>query len=250
MENQFPGKPKVNYWMISTLILGILFLVMLFVNLSNFGMVGKDGIITPPPPEPPTPPVSSKGTVKTGTQLGEAKSHCADGLYLVTDEGKELIDGTGTTMLLLRLPGDADESSMLADQQYVGKQVEVVGKYPASEVFCQALTCGCEDSILVDQITIVDEQSRGVNQTTIVGQIVCLPPKNKTGSQTLECAYGIQNKDNKYYGLGFNPQDEISGKIEIILGREVAITGMLTLGQDSQYDSLGTIEVVSVEYTD
>jgi len=90
------------------------------------------------------------GTVMTGAQLGEVKNFCAEGLYLVTDDGY-LVDQT--QMLLLKVTDGADASSMLSDQQYVGKKVEVTGKYPAQEAFCEALTCACEDYILVDQVT-------------------------------------------------------------------------------------------------
>src|SRR5688572_31447389 len=89
------------------------------------------------------------GTVMTGAQLGEVKNFCAEGLYLVAEDGY-LIDQT--QMLLLKVSDGADASSMFSDQQYVGKKVEVTGKYPAQEVFCEALTCACEDHILVDQI--------------------------------------------------------------------------------------------------
>ena len=89
------------------------------------------------------------GTVRTGAELGEVKSFCAEGLYLVADDGY-LVDQT--QMLLLKVSDGADASNMFSDQQYVGKKVEVTGKYPAQEVFCEALTCACEDHILVEQI--------------------------------------------------------------------------------------------------
>ena len=157
-------KPKVNYWMVSTLILGVLLLVMLGINVSGLGIIKKNSeLITPPPPEPPIPPTISNtskfiGTVKTAAQLEEVKSYCSNGLYLVSDEGKDLIDGTGTKMLLLRLPGESNESRMLSDQKYIGQKVEVVGKYPAQEIFCEALICQCEDYILVDHINIVNKE--------------------------------------------------------------------------------------------
>lgn len=90
------------------------------------------------------------GTVMTGAQLGEVKNFCAEGLYLVADDGY-LIDQT--QMLLLKVSDGGDAASMFSDQQYVGKKVEVTGLYPAQEGFCEALTCACEDYILVDQIT-------------------------------------------------------------------------------------------------
>ena len=93
------------------------------------------------------------GTVMTGAQLGEVKNFCTEGLYLVADDGY-LVDQT--QMLLLKVIDGADEPSMLSDQHYVGKKVEVTGKYPAQEVFCDALMCACEDYILVDQIQITE----------------------------------------------------------------------------------------------
>jgi hypothetical protein len=91
------------------------------------------------------------GKVMAGAQLGEVKNYCAEGLYLVAEEGY-LVDQT--QMLLLKVADGADGSSMLSDQQYVGQKVEVIGKYPAQEVFCEALLCACEDYILVERIQI------------------------------------------------------------------------------------------------
>ena len=98
----------------------------------------------------PTDLKTFTGTVMTGAQLGEVKNFCAEGLYLVADDGY-LIDQT--QMLLLKVSDGADTSSMFSDQQYVGKKVKVTGKYPAQEVFCDALICDCEEYILVNQIT-------------------------------------------------------------------------------------------------
>jgi len=93
------------------------------------------------------------GSVMTGAQLGEVKNYCAEGLYLVADEGY-LVDQT--QMLLLRIPDEVNGTRMLSDQQYAGKKVKVTGKYPGQEVFCEALMCACEDYILVEQIQIIE----------------------------------------------------------------------------------------------
>ena len=82
------------------------------------------------------------GTVKTGAEIGETMSFCSEGLYLVAEEGY-LVDQT--TMLLLQTPNDSA-------QPFIGKTVEVLGKYPVAEVFCAALMCACEDFILVEKI--------------------------------------------------------------------------------------------------
>jgi len=55
-------------------------------------------------------------------------------------------------MLLLKISDGADGSSMLSGPQYIDKKVEVTGKYPAQDAFCEALICACEDYIFVEQI--------------------------------------------------------------------------------------------------
>ena len=246
---QVPEKPKVNYWMISSLIFGLLFFSMVGVNWFNSKTTEKKNDSVIPLPQPSTKSIDKvsrfTGSVQTGTQLGEVKSHCSNGLYLVADEGTYLADQT--TMLQLHLPKELDGTKMLSDQQYVGKLVEVVGKYPAQEIFCEALICECEDYILVDRINIVDTESIEKRQTKTEGQIDCLPQKDTSGGQTLECTFGLQGKDGIYYGLqGLNQRDLISGKIAP--GQKVVITGIFTPGQDSKYNTIGTIKVAAVEY--
>src|SRR3989338_3885272 len=143
-----PEKPKLNYWMILTILFVFLFFLLAGVNFLYLKTASE---VNPLPYStiPPTKPVgrvSFMGTVKTGAQLGEVKSFCSNGLYLVADEGAYLVNQT--RMLQLRLPNQPDGTKMLSDQKYVGKKVAVVGKYPAQEDFCLALICGCEDYLL------------------------------------------------------------------------------------------------------
>ena len=91
------------------------------------------------------------GTIMTGAQIGKAKNYCAEGLYLVAEDGYLINE---TQMLLLRIQDTENETGMLSDEQYVGKKVEVTGKYPPRKGLCKALLCSCEDYILVDQIQI------------------------------------------------------------------------------------------------
>lgn len=97
-----------------------------------------------------------RGTVKTGAQLGEVRQYCPQGLYLVASEGSYLVNQT--TMLQLRISDEINgtKTKMLTDQKYIGKKVEVAGKYPAQEVFCQALICECDSYILVRDIRITE----------------------------------------------------------------------------------------------
>lgn len=254
------GKQKINYWMILSLILGFLLLVMVGVNLiilkttknKNSSIIPSSQISISPVITKSTiitNPISNisrfEGTLKTGAQL-EDKSYCPNGLYLVAGKGSYLVDQI--KVLQLRLPDEPNKTKIISDQNYIGKRVDVTGKYSVQKKFCEALTCECEDYILVETLNIVDEQGLEGRLTKIEGQIECLPRRDKIGPQTLECAIGLKDKNKKYYILeGLEEQDLISGKIKE--GQKVIITGILRLGQDSEFDTIGTLKIVSVVYT-
>lgn len=253
-------KQKINYWMILSLILGFLLLVMVGANLIILKTTkNKNNTIIPSSQISISPvitkstiitnPISNisrfEGTVKTGAQL-EDKSYCPNGLYLIADKGSYLVDQV--KVLQLRLPDESNETKMISDKDYIERRVNVTGKYSVQKNSCQALTCECEDYILVETISIVDNKGLEDKLTKIEGQIECLPRRDKTGPQTLECAIGLKDENNKYYALeGLEVQDLISGKIKI--DQKVIITGILRLGQDSVYNTIGTLKIVSVEYT-
>ena len=91
---------------------------------------------------------SFKGVIKTGEQLGDFKNYCPEGLYLVTDDGTYMADQV--KFLQLRVPDVENNTKMFDDKSFIDQQVKVVGKYPAQEMFCQALMCDCDDYILID----------------------------------------------------------------------------------------------------
>jgi len=77
---------------------------------------------------------------------------------------------------------------------------------------------------------------------SISGELACLPHKDTSGPQTLECAYGLRTDDNRYYALQFNPYP-----IEAEFGSRAKIRGTLTTGGDSIYRIEGTISVKDFE---
>ena len=92
--------------------------------------------------------VTIKGFVNTGTQLGEVKNHCPEGFYLTDDTG----------ILQLRSIDEKGDVQIILDEEYnkyLGKKVEVIGKFQSS--ICEALTCNCEDNIIIDSIKIIQE---------------------------------------------------------------------------------------------
>jgi hypothetical protein len=84
------------------------------------------------------------GVLRTGAELGESKSYCTEGYYLVGDLGT----------LLLRTDEGRDVPSLFADARFLGKAITVTGLYPAQEFFCEALLCECEPYILVESVAL------------------------------------------------------------------------------------------------
>jgi len=92
------------------------------------------------------------GTLRSGAELGEVKAHCANGLYLVADEGTYLADQT--TMLLLRTLGS--DEPMYADSALLGRRIRVTAARGPDRPACDALVCGCEDFLLVGDVVALD----------------------------------------------------------------------------------------------
>jgi len=78
---------------------------------------------------------------------------------------------------------------------------------------------------------------------TITGVVVCLPHKDTSGPQTLECAFGIKDKTGIYYGL----RDENHRFMASIqTGKTVTVTGILRTDPKTIYDIKGIIEIQSL----
>ncbi len=86
---------------------------------------------------------------------------------------------------------------------------------------------------------VPNASSEGVS-ITISGVTICLPHKNTSGPQTLECALGLEGDDGNNYGLNDPGWKFLIGTGN---GVKVEITGTLTRKGDSKYDSAGIIEI-------
>lgn len=89
------------------------------------------------------------------------------------------------------------------------------------------------------------DPSEGVNPgpLTVSGQIVCLPHKNTSGPQTLECAMGLKSEDGRYYGLRYQDQKPLG---DTSLSTETRVTVHGTVAKptdDEKYDVAGNISV-------
>jgi hypothetical protein len=87
---------------------------------------------------------------------------------------------------------------------------------------------------------------------TFTGTYGCLPKKDTTGPQTLECALGLLTADGKNYGLTFeDPATQAPANIQT--GSQVRITGLffdlsvITLPAEATYTMDGLIRVETIE---
>jgi hypothetical protein len=87
-------------------------------------------------------------------------------------------------------------------------------------------------------------------QVTVAGKIVCLPHRNQSGPQTLECAYGLEGDDGQYYGLTDIAAPTAEAVTTFPTNTHVVVRGMLTLADDQRYATIGTIEIDSIISTD
>lgn len=79
---------------------------------------------------------------------------------------------------------------------------------------------------------------------TVSGTLICLPHKNTNGPQTLECAFGLKGDDGNNYGLTDPNWKYLIG---VGNGTRIAITGKLNKKPDQKYDSVGIIEIETLE---
>jgi len=77
---------------------------------------------------------------------------------------------------------------------------------------------------------------------TVTGKIVCLPHKDTTGPQTLECAFGLQTDAGTYYALSDTSQQP-TGIAGMAGAARVEVTGTLAPHANSRYQDVGVISV-------
>lgn len=100
--------------------------------------------------------------------------------------------------------------------------------------------------IVAVTVALVARMQKQTPSTTanfsVSGEMVCLPHKDTSGPQTLECAYGLRADDDRYYALQFDslPMQDAQ------TGQRVHAKGSLTTGGDSKYNIVGTIKLESL----
>ena len=82
-------------------------------------------------------------------------------------------------------------------------------------------------------------QSATTENVSLKGTLTCLPHRNNSGPQTLECAIGFKSDQGVYYSLT-GQSDLISGTP---FGKTVKVTGALKHQEKKIYQSSGIITV-------
>lgn len=99
-----------------------------------------------------------------------------------------------------------------------------------------------EEQTNPDTIHSVPEEG----MVTLSGTIVCLPHKDTSGPQTLECAFGLKDENEQYYALTTEDDTEPPIITSFPTGTMVTVAGDFTKTEDPVYDVVGLIEVDSI----
>jgi hypothetical protein len=84
---------------------------------------------------------------------------------------------------------------------------------------------------------------------TVAGEVVCLPHKDQSGPQTMECAFGLEDDNGDYYGLSDLDQATMGGVVDT--GKMITVTGTLAEPEANNiYDVVAVIEVDTVAPVD
>lgn len=128
-------------------------------------------------------------------------------------------------------------------------------KYPSSnsssQILCATDAKVCPDGSAVGrdgpkcEFAACPEASLAPMGSEIVvsGTMICLPHKNTSGPQTLECAFGLKGDDGKNYALG---DPEWKFLIGVGNGTKVEIQGEFVPGDDGKFNSAGSITIKSL----
>lgn len=86
-------------------------------------------------------------------------------------------------------------------------------------------------------------------RTSLTGTWECLPHKNTSGPQTMECAFGIKTDDGLHYGIGTSLMSAYP--VDYPTGSRVRVDGIITpveaLSSIQKYDIAGVINATSIQ---
>lgn len=79
----------------------------------------------------------------------------------------------------------------------------------------------------------------------IAGEFTCLPHRDTSGPQTMECAFGLRDDNGLFYGL--RDSDPTYQNMMQGTGTKVGVVGTFEPSQDEKYATVGTITVTSMQ---
>lgn len=80
---------------------------------------------------------------------------------------------------------------------------------------------------------------------TIEGTIVCLPHKDTSGPQTLECAFGLKDTKGQYFALK-DSDPSYKNISSVPMNTDVSVEGTFTPEENKTYNSIGVITVTRI----
>jgi len=81
---------------------------------------------------------------------------------------------------------------------------------------------------------------------TVRGYIVCLPHRDTTGPQTLECAFGLRDKSGNYFALR-DTDPSYQNIVGMPTNTQVDVEGIFSAEINEKYQGLGTIAVTKIQ---
>lgn len=82
-------------------------------------------------------------------------------------------------------------------------------------------------------------------EVSLKGEMVCLPHRDQSGPQTMECAIGFKSESGDYFALKDTSPD-YSLVSSAPMHESVIVTGIFTHSGDTKYQQSGLIEVTSI----
>lgn len=89
----------------------------------------------------------------------------------------------------------------------------------------------------------VDVPAEGM--ITVKGTTTCLPHKDTSGPQTMECAYGIKDEKGRYYALR-DLDPTFKNISNLPMNNTVTIEGNFREETSDMYPTIGTLEISEV----
>ncbi len=121
----------------------------------------------------------------------------------------------------------------------------------ARSISCTADAMICPDGSAVGRVAPTCEfaacptAQASQAEVTLQGKVICLPHRDTTGEQTLECAMGLETSQGNYALR--DPSPDYRFIMGLPSNSEVTVRGKLKEEPSQRYNARGTIEILSLE---